>query len=106
MTTYRVTATRDADWWSLVAFDVEGREVASQARRRLDLAEAAIREAIALVLDVDDDVFVVDVTPDLSHMGCPVEPSRLSSCGATWLSSPTEHVVRPRPQSPSYDRLV
>jgi DNA-directed RNA polymerase specialized sigma subunit len=67
VTTYRVTATREADWWALVAFDVEGREVASQARR-LDQAEAAIREAIALVLDVEDDVFDVAITPDLSHI--------------------------------------
>ena len=47
MITYRVTATRESDWWSLVAEDVQGREVASQARR-LDQAEGAIREAIAL----------------------------------------------------------
>jgi hypothetical protein len=67
VTTYRVTATREADWWSLVAVDVEGREVASQSRR-LDQAEAAIREAIALVLDVGSDTFDVDITPDLSHI--------------------------------------
>jgi hypothetical protein len=66
--TYRVIATRDTGWWSLVAIDVEGREVASQARR-LEQAETAIREAIALVLDVDDDAFEVDITPDLSHIG-------------------------------------
>jgi DNA-directed RNA polymerase specialized sigma subunit len=65
--TYRVTATRDGDWWSLVADDVQGREVASQVRR-LDQADAAIREAIALVLDVDGDMFDVDVTPDLAHV--------------------------------------
>jgi DNA-directed RNA polymerase sigma subunit (sigma70/sigma32) len=65
--TYRVTATRDGDWWSLVAYDVEGREVASQARR-LDLADAAIREAIALVLDVDGDAFEVAISPDLRHV--------------------------------------
>jgi DNA-directed RNA polymerase specialized sigma subunit len=62
--TYRVTATRDGDWWSLVAYDVEGREVASQSRR-LDQAETAIREAIALVLDIDGDAFEVDISPDL-----------------------------------------
>jgi DNA-directed RNA polymerase specialized sigma subunit len=67
VTTYRVTATREADWWSLVAVDVERREVASQARR-LDQAGAAIREAIALVLDVGSDSFDVDIVPDLSHM--------------------------------------
>ncbi len=67
MTTYCVTATRDGDWWSLVAHDVEGREVASQSRR-LDRADVAIREAIALVLDVDDDAVEVDISPDLSHV--------------------------------------
>jgi DNA-directed RNA polymerase specialized sigma subunit len=67
VTTYRVTATREADWWSLVALDVEGREVASQARR-LDQADEAIREAVALVLDVEDDAFDVDITPDLSRI--------------------------------------
>jgi len=65
--TYRVAATREGDWWSLVADDVQGREVASQARR-LDQADAAIREAIALVLDVDGDGFDVDIAPDLTHV--------------------------------------
>jgi hypothetical protein len=65
--TYRVTATRDGDWWSLVAHDVEGREVASQARR-LDQADAAIREAIALVLDVDGEEFELQISPDLRHV--------------------------------------
>ena len=60
MTTYQVTATRDGDWWSLVAEDVDGREVASQSRR-LDQAESAIREAIALVLDVDENTLDVEV---------------------------------------------
>ncbi len=65
--TYRVTATREGVWWSLVAEDVQGREVASQARR-LDRADAAIREAIALVLDVDGEDFDVDIVPDLTHI--------------------------------------
>jgi DNA-directed RNA polymerase specialized sigma subunit len=65
--TYRVTATRDGDWWSLVADDVQGREVASQSRR-LDQADTAIREAIALVLDVDGDEFDVDISPDLRQV--------------------------------------
>ena len=64
MSTYRVTATRDGDWWSLVAHDVEGREVASQSRR-LDQADAAIRDAIALVLDVDGDALDLEISPDL-----------------------------------------
>ena len=66
MTTYRVTATREGAWWSLVASDVQGREVASQSRR-LDQADAAIREAIALVLDVDHEAFDVRITPDLQR---------------------------------------
>jgi DNA-directed RNA polymerase specialized sigma subunit len=65
--TYRVTATRDGDWWSLVASDVQGREVCSQSRR-LDQADGAIREALALVLDVDGDAFEVDISPDLRHV--------------------------------------
>ena len=67
MTTYQVTATRDGDWWSLVASNVGGREVASQSRR-LDQADAAIREAIALVIDVDVDDVEVEITPDLRHV--------------------------------------
>jgi DNA-directed RNA polymerase specialized sigma subunit len=66
MTTYQITATRNGDWWSLVASDVGGREVASQSRR-LDQADAAIREAIALVLDVDLDAFDLHITPQLER---------------------------------------
>lgn len=68
VTSYTVTATRDGNWWSLIATDVDGREVASQSRR-LDQADAAIREAIALVLDVDVDSFDVDVVPTLDQAG-------------------------------------
>lgn len=76
MTTYTVTATRDGNWWSLIAADVDGREVASQSRR-LDQADAAIREAIALVLDVDGDSFDVEVTPMLDRTGVSEETVEL-----------------------------
>lgn len=66
MTTYTVTAIREGSWWSLVAADVRGREVASQSRR-LDQANAAIREAIALVLDVEENSFDVEVVPVLDQ---------------------------------------
>lgn len=66
MTRYTVTATRDGGWWSLIAADVDGREVASQSRR-LDQADGAIREAIALVLDVDEHSFEVDIVPQLDE---------------------------------------
>ena len=67
METYQVTARREGAWWSLVADDVAGREVASQSRR-LDHAEDAIGEAIALVLDVDRSTFAVEVVPDLDSV--------------------------------------
>jgi DNA-directed RNA polymerase specialized sigma24 family protein len=67
MHTYRVTATREGGWWSLVAHDVGGREVASQSRR-LDRADVAIRAAIALVLDVDPASFEVRIEPDLGSI--------------------------------------
>jgi DNA-directed RNA polymerase specialized sigma subunit len=67
MITYQVTASRDGDWWSLVASNVGGREVASQSRR-LDQSDAAIREAIGLVLDVEHDTFDVDITPQLERV--------------------------------------
>jgi len=67
VTTYAVTATRDGDWWALVAKNVAGREVASQSRR-LDVAEQVIREAIALVLDVEPNAFDVTITPVLDQV--------------------------------------
>ncbi|MDP8930072.1 MAG: hypothetical protein M3O70_16260 [Actinomycetota bacterium] len=76
MTTYTVTAIRDGGWWSLVAEDVGGREVASQSRR-LDQADAAIREAIALVLDVDPDTFDVDIVPVLNEAAVSAETLEL-----------------------------
>jgi len=67
MHSYRVTATREGDWWVLVARDVDGREVASQSRR-LDQAEPAIRDAIALVLDTDPTSFALEISPDLESV--------------------------------------
>ncbi|MEY3073317.1 MAG: hypothetical protein RLZZ353_1513, partial [Actinomycetota bacterium] len=64
MRSFRVRATREPGWWSLIADDVGGREVASQSRR-LDQADAAIRAAIALVLDVDPAAFEVTIVPDV-----------------------------------------
>jgi DNA-directed RNA polymerase specialized sigma subunit len=96
VTTYRVTATREADWWSLVAVDVDGREVASQARR-LEQAEAAIREAVALVLDVGSDTFDVDITPDLSH----IEVSRGTLEALELRRDLAELVDRSRRQTPA-----
>lgn len=56
--TYRVTAQRSGKWWALEAPAVRG---ALSQVRRLDEAEPMIREAIALVLDVDEQSFDVEL---------------------------------------------
>ncbi|MEX0868812.1 MAG: hypothetical protein WD011_03990 [Nitriliruptoraceae bacterium] len=76
MTTYRVVARRDGDWWSLVAEDVGAREVASQCRR-LEQADAAIRDAIALVLGVDRDAFDVQIDPEVEGLAVSEETLEL-----------------------------
>ncbi len=65
-TVYEVTATREGDWWAIIA-DLGEREVASQARR-LGQVEPMIREAIGLVLNVDEHAFDIDVTPVLPDL--------------------------------------
>lgn len=61
-TIYAVTATRTGEWWALEAPEVPG---ASSRARRLDQAEAAAREAIAVLLDVPADSFAVALEPEL-----------------------------------------
>jgi predicted RNase H-like HicB family nuclease len=58
MSTYRVEARRVGGWWALEVPELPG--VFSQVRR-LDAAEEAAREAIALMLGVDADTVSVDV---------------------------------------------
>lgn len=66
---YQVQAIRSGRWWALEAPQVP--RARSQARR-LDQAEPMIREAIAMVLDVDPDSFDVEIhpilDPALDHM--------------------------------------
>lgn len=62
MKTYTVRATRSGNWWAIDAPEVPG--VHSQARR-LDQVEAMAREALALVLEVDEDSFDLVVDPVL-----------------------------------------
>jgi predicted RNase H-like HicB family nuclease len=59
---YVVTATRTDDWWALEVPEVPG---ATSRARRLDQAEGAAREAIAVLLDVPADGFGVEVEPEL-----------------------------------------
>lgn len=60
--TYRVTARRVGEWWALEVPDLPG--VFSQAKR-LDQADEAAREAIALMLDVEPEEVAVEVAPAL-----------------------------------------
>ncbi|HEX9766388.1 MAG TPA: hypothetical protein VGA36_06460 [Nitriliruptorales bacterium] len=62
MRTYEVTATRNDGWWTLTVKDVPG---AISQVRRLDQAEAWMREAIALVLDVDQHGFDVRIVAEM-----------------------------------------
>lgn len=62
MKTFTVTAKRAGKWWALEVPDVPG--VFSQVRR-LDQAEAMARDALATMLDVAPESFVVEVEPVL-----------------------------------------
>lgn len=62
MTSYRVTARRAGEWWALEVPDLPG--VFSQARR-LDKADEAAREAIAVMLDVETEDVEVRIEPVL-----------------------------------------
>lgn len=63
MSAYRVTARRAGEWWALEVPDLPG--VFSQAKR-LEHADEAAREAIALRLDVEPDTVTVVVEPLLT----------------------------------------
>jgi hypothetical protein len=61
--TYTVIARRSGGWWALEAPEIQG---ARSQVRRLDQAEAMIRDAIATLLDVPEDSFGVRVEPELA----------------------------------------
>lgn len=61
--TYRVVARRIGEWWALEVPDLPG--VFSQVKR-LEQADAAAREAIAVMLDSESDGFSVRLDPVLS----------------------------------------
>ncbi len=63
--TYRAIARRDGRWWFVQVPDEQG--LYTQVRR-LDQAEAMIREVIALVRQVAEDSFDVVVEPDLNSL--------------------------------------
>lgn len=61
-TVYQVRAIRSGRWWALETEQVA--RARSQARR-LDQAEPMIREAIAMVLDIEPDSFDIEIRPVL-----------------------------------------
>ena len=64
--TYRAVAVRDGRWWFL---QVPGEQGVFTQVRRLDQAEAMLREVIGLMRKVPEDSFDVVVEPDLSSIG-------------------------------------
>lgn len=62
VSTYRVTARRVGEWWALEVPDLPG--VFSQAKR-LEQADEAAREAIAVMLDVEPEEVTVEIEPML-----------------------------------------
>jgi predicted RNase H-like HicB family nuclease len=63
---YAAIAIRSGRWWALEVPALSG--VHSQARR-LDQAEAMVRDAIALMLQVPEDSFDVAIQPQLESLG-------------------------------------
>jgi hypothetical protein len=64
--TYGAVAVRDGRWWFL---QVPGEQGLLTQVRRLDQAEAMLREVIGLMRKVPEDSFDVVVEPDLSSIG-------------------------------------
>jgi predicted RNase H-like HicB family nuclease len=64
--TYKVSAVRSGRWWAIEVPELHG--VFSQARR-LDQVESMAREAIGLMLQVQEDSFDVVVEPNLTSLG-------------------------------------
>ena len=56
--TYRATVRRDGRWWFI---EVPGEQGLYSQARRLDQAEAMIREVIGLMRDVPEDTFDVEI---------------------------------------------
>lgn len=81
---YRVTAERDGRFWFLRVPELPG--VFTQVRR-LEQADAMIRDAIALMLDVPAATFDVDVEPALG-------PELTALVASTWqMRNAAAHLV-------------
>ncbi|MFD7982502.1 type II toxin-antitoxin system HicB family antitoxin [Kitasatospora indigofera] len=61
-TTYQATARRSGTWWAVEVPNVPG---AHTQGRNLKEAEQMAREAVALLLDVEEDQVLIDLCPEL-----------------------------------------
>ena len=61
-TTYQATARRSGTWWAVEVPQVPG---AHTQGRNLKEAEQMAREAVALLLDVEEDQVLIDLHPEL-----------------------------------------
>ncbi len=61
-TTYQATARRSGTWWAVEVPQVPG---AHTQGRNLKEAEQMAREAVALLLDVEEDQVLIDLRPEL-----------------------------------------
>ena len=64
MRTYTARCQRVGDWWAISVPELKG--VNTQARR-LEKADAMVRDAIALFLNISADSFEVKIEPVLSR---------------------------------------
>jgi predicted RNase H-like HicB family nuclease len=72
-TTYVAHAIRDGGWWAIEVPELPG--VFTQARR-LDQAEAMVRDVVSLWLEVPEDSFDVDIIPELGDLTAQVAQAR------------------------------
>ena len=87
---YRVEAVRSGDWWSITVPELSG--VFSQAKR-LDQVERSAREAIAMMLDIDE-AKVGSLEVDVTHR--PLSSSSSSASTTLWQ----QRTKRPMQQQP------
>ncbi len=71
--TYVAHAVREGGWWAIEVTELSG--VFTQARR-LDQAEAMVRDVVSLWLEVPEDSFDVDIVPELGDLTEQVDKAR------------------------------